>query len=721
MKKNRLILIIFSVLILLGCIGMTAFLLFSNYRNVRLFKQAQSNFLRGDEESLALAETQLLQFIDRDGDNESAFIMLGEIAARKKIYPEQVYYCFMAHRLNPLSDENKKRYIESLCFARYFDRLETLLAQEDSLSGSYNQLLLYAAGRQGNIHKYKATPSLRDDDNRLGELAFLLFKHKHLTDAEKLAALSRFKGGKNAFLQQEILVAETDLHLTTQNIAAAEKSLLKVYELNQYAFAPALGRFYANYSNLGKAVEVFEKHLAVYHDQAVAMQLAEIYCLLKKTDKIAQLQSDYQSDSGNRAMLCSYYLDALIALGQKDIPALDELTAPLRGNINTPLSAFMFFCADIHSNDLTAIQTSYNALLAHRPYLNLQKQADNILSEYLKKSFAAKSSDLEKLLRLATTLYWRKPESFTAKLILLDQKRTNSINIVLLKDALKHFGNDQGVVKIAIEYYLQNELAEAERLIVYYKQKFAQKSADMLRYEIALNLQKKDYERISALFQQNFKPEILPEYWTFASFTMRDGDLRFLCQDKQYAPFCQALLLLKDGKKQQACDLLEKADHGSNQQLLFLAAKTLAENGRNQAALQKYALFPQNSPHRITVWLNMAELYADSGNLEQSLILAEQAYRQAPQMVETQLCYADKLHRRGRLNMIPDVVKISASREHRRRLEKLWVAGMIQRIKDCNINTQQEKARELCRQLLVIAPDNNIALEYLKKLHKMPQ
>lgn len=107
MKKSRLILIILSVLILLGCIGMMAFLLFFNYQNVRLFKQAESNFLQGDDNSLLLAETQLLEVVQKDSDNESAFIMLGEIARKRKIYPEQVYYCYMACRLNPLSREIK--------------------------------------------------------------------------------------------------------------------------------------------------------------------------------------------------------------------------------------------------------------------------------------------------------------------------------------------------------------------------------------------------------------------------------------------------------------------------------------------------------------------------------------------------------------------------------------------------------------------------------------
>ena len=46
---------------------------------------------------------------------------------------------------------------------------------------------------------------------------------------------------------------------------------------------------------------------------------------------------------------------------------------------------------------------------------------------------------------------------------------------------------------------------------------------------------------------------------------------------------------------------------------------------------------------------------------------------------------------------------------------------MVQRIKDCNVKTQREKIRELCRQLQVIDPANNTAREYLKKLNQMLQ
>ena len=720
MKKSRLILIIFSVLILAGCISMTAFLLFSNVRNVRLFQQAQSNFQRGDDASLDLAETQLLQLIAKDSNNESAFSMLGEIAGKRKFYPEQVYYCAMAYRLNPLSSENKEKYIDSLCSARYFDRLEVLLSQDSSLSDKHRQLLLYAAGRNGNINKYKQQLSRRDADNRIGELALLLFVHKHLTVEQKLSALERFND-PDGFLKQEILAAQTELYLDIQDIDRAEKSLVEAYEQNNYAFAPALGRFYAQYRNFGKALDVFEKHLAIYHDQSVAVQTAEIYCLLNKTDKIAKLRTDYQSDSGNRAMLCNYYFDALIALAKKDMTTLKELTAPLRGNINTPLLAFMLLCADIQSGNIQEIKASYDTLLAHRNYLNLQEQSDNMLSEFLKTAFFEKNIPPEKLLPLATILYNRKPDVFTAKFILLAQKKNNSENIILLKDALTRFGNDPGVIKIAIEYYLQHNPAEAERLVAHYKQKFSQKSGDMVRYELFLNMQKKDYEKVSLLFRSNFKQELLPDYWRFAGSTMREKDLIFLSKDKLYEPFCLALLHLKKNEVNKACDLLEKADAKNNYALLFFAAKTLAENGRNQSALKKYALFPEKSPYTIAVLLNTAELYAEDGNIDQALILSARAYNLAPSMPETQLCYADKLHKKGDWKTIPDIVKLSSSNPYRRRLEPLWISGMEQRIKDCNINTQREKIRELCRQLLVIAPDNNIALEYLKKLHQMPQ
>ena len=718
MKKSRLILIIFSVLILAGCISMTAFLLFSNVRNVRLFQQAQSNFQRGDDASLNLAETQLLQLIAKDSNNESAFSMLGEIAGKRKFYPEQVYYCAMAYRLNPLSNENKEKYIDSLCFARYFDRLEVLLSQDRSLSNKRNKLLLYAAGRNGRINKYKAR---YEGDKSFIELAFLLFKDKNSTGKSKLVQLEKFRSNGDLFLEQEILAAQTELYLAENDISSAEKCLQKAYELNRYAFAPALGRFYAQYRNFGKALDVFEKHLAIYHDQSVAVQTAEIYCLLNKTDKIAKLRTDYQSDSGNRAMLCNYYFDALIALAKKDMTGLKELTAPLRENINTQLSAFMFLCADIQSGNIQEIKASYDTLLAHRNYLNLQEQADNMLSEFLKTSFLKRNIPPEKLLPLATILYNRKPDVFTAKFILLAQKKNNSVNIILLKDALTRFGNDPGVIKIAIEYYLQHNPAEAERLVAHYKQKFSQKSGDMVRYELFLNMQKKDYEKVSLLFRNNFKQELLPDYWSFVSSTMREKDLIFLSRDKLYEPFCLALLHLKKNEGNKACDLLEKADAKNNYALLFFAAKTLAENGRNQAALKKYALFPEKSPYTIAVLLNMAELYAEDGNIDQALILSARAYNLAPSMPETQLCYADKLHKKGDWKTIPDIVKLSSSNPYRRKLEPLWISGMEQRIKDCNINTQREKIRELCRQLLVIAPDNNIALEYLKKLHQMPQ
>ena len=50
--KKRIILITAALLILFACIGMTAVLLFSNYRNVALFQEAKSNFQRGDDASL---------------------------------------------------------------------------------------------------------------------------------------------------------------------------------------------------------------------------------------------------------------------------------------------------------------------------------------------------------------------------------------------------------------------------------------------------------------------------------------------------------------------------------------------------------------------------------------------------------------------------------------------------------------------------------------------
>ena len=103
-----------------------------------------------------------------------------------------------------------------------------------------------------------------------------------------------------------------------------------------------------------------------------------------------------------------------------------------------------------------------------------------------------------------------------------------------------------------------------------------------------------------------------------------------------------------------------------------------------------------------------------------SLALSRKAYNSAPDLPETQVCYADKLYRSGNLTLIPDVVKLSES-PYLAKMRKLWVFGMQARLERYDIATQKEKIREICRQILVIAPGNNTALDLLKKLEKRQQ
>ena len=618
LRKSHWVLIVLSVLVLLGCIGMTGYLLFSNYQNVRLLKQAQNNFLRCDSASLISAEAQLQQLVRNDSDNEIAYVMLGAIAGKRKVYSEQVYYCYMAHRLNPLSEKNKEAYIRSLYYSRYFDRLENFLVQQSELTDSHAQLLLYAAGRNGNFNKYQHLWKERNGDNTLRQLAHLLFRKPVLKQKERLAALERIPVKDS--LRQEILAAKAELYLEIGDIDNAEKMLQSASKLNPYAFAPVLGRFYASFRTLKLALTLFEKHLATYHDPVIALQTAEIYCLLKRSPEISKLRLQYQGDSGNQAMLLCYYFDAMNALIRNDMAALKEFLIPLRKNIQTPLALFMFFCADLHGKKTSAILESYTTLTTRRGYVDLQGRADDLVLDFLKGSLREKGRRDEFLLSLAKHLYERRKDLFAAKFILLSQKRSSSGSLPLLQEALERYPEDQGLLKIAIEYYLEQDLAECELLIGRYKTKFPAKAMDMLQYEIILASRKKDHELVSALFRKHFSPTLLREYWNFASSTRREKDLIFLStRDKVYAPFCKALLLIGKGSRDAACDLLEKADDAGNQALVFFAARILAENGRHQAALRKYAALPENSPYQLDVLLNTAELFAEMGNISQAL------------------------------------------------------------------------------------------------------
>ncbi len=721
-KKIKITLISAALLILLGSIVLTVYLFFSNYQNVQLLQQAESNFKSGDTESLKLAESQLLTLVRNDPDNEQAFIILGKIAGQKKIYPELVYYTCQAHKLNPLSEANERAYVESLLYAREFGRLENFLSQKSSLDSKESTYLLYASGQNGNIRKYPKLLKHRSDD-LIAETALLLFEYNHLSDEKKIFTLENFLNrAKDDFQKQEIFSAISRLYLKKNDFDNAEKYLLKAYKLNEFAFAPALGRFYANYRAMGKALEIFEKYLAIYHDPEIAMQSAELCCLLKKRDKIAALKKSYQSDPGKGAMLLNYYFDVLDKFASGDIDALRQYLPPLQKSVNTPLATFIYFCSELEKGDLTGILKYYTALLNHRMYLDLQSRADMLVIDLIRSNLKKSSGKDVILQELAEKVYWRKPDAVVGKSLLLAQRQNNRFNLLLLTDLQKRFPDDAGVNKIAVEYNLAHNLNEAEKIIDRYVRKHPQRKKDMLIYKIILAIRQKNYDQASLLFRENFIPELANLYWSFAVNGKRLDDLRFLARNEEYKPFCEAAILLAENKKEQALDILAKVDRCNNQTLLFFGARTLAENDRLTDSLNLYSKFPENSVYKLDIMLNCSELHWVLGNHAESLRLARLAYKTAPAIRAVQYCYADKLYKSNSLAEIADVIKPSSvPSPFDDALQKYEIASLEYLLKNCDLNRDGPKAFDLTERLLRIAPDNKTALLYRKLLQEKLQ
>lgn len=716
-KKIRIALIGAALLVLVGSIALSGWLFFSSYQNVRLLRQAENNFRQGDAGSLKLAEAQLLQLVRNDPDNEYAFILLAKIAGKKKIYPEQLYYTLQAHKLNPLSAENEKAYIESLLCAREFERLENLLSQKSGLNEEWRGFLLYAAGQNGSIGKYRQLLDRRSDD-LIAELALLLYKHTHLSDKQRLAALERYLKvrAKNDFQKQEILAAMTSIYLAQNDLDNAEKYLLQAFQLNGAAFAPVLGRFYANYRSMGKALKIFEEYLAVYHDPDAALQCAEIYCLLKKRDKIAALNRKYQTDSGRGAMLLNYYFEVLDKFAAGDMAACRQYLLLLQNAVKTPLAAFINLCSELEERNLAGVHKYYNALLAQHTYLDLQMRADRLVIGFVRNSIATAKGQEPLLLDAAEKAYWRAPDAVVGKFLLLSQRKKGNFNLLLLNDLLKRFPKDQGVNKIAVEHYLGSDLAAAEKLIADYMRNFPKQQQDMFRYRVVLALRQKDPDQVSRLFQQNFSPKTAGDYWNFAISGGRLDDLRFLARDPQYKTYCEAAVFLASGRKKEALDLLAKADAGNNQTLLLYAARTLAENDRIKEALALYGKFPENSVYKLDVLLNSSELQSALGNQAEAVRLAGKAYRLAPSLPAVQFCYADKLYKSGHLAAIADVIKLVQTSPYTDRMRKYLTASLEFRLKNSDLNKEKDKILNMSDRLLRIAPENKIALEVRQKI-----
>ena len=719
-KKLRVILIITALIVLVISIAFSIYLLFSNHQNVQLLKNAESNISHGDEASLSLAESQLLQLISNDADNERAFILLGKIAAMKKVYPEQLYYTFKAHQLNPLSNENEQAYIESLLLAREFPRLENFLSRKRTLAEKRVIFLLYAAGKNGTFNKYsRYHKQLQNNSSTLAKLTEMLFVSKNPPEESYLLALKQ-QSTDDKFIQQEIFAALVDVYLQKNNFDLAEKQLQEACQLNEYAFSIALGRFYANFRSLGKAVEIFEKYLDFYHDPMVSLQYAELCCLLKKRDKIADIRRRYQTDSGERAMLLCYYFEALDKFAANDIKSLRQYLVPLQKAVNTPLATFIYLNAELDNSNISGIFKYYNQLIQLENYLDLQLRADELVLNFIKGNLKTPLSKEMLFQTLADKVYWRKPDVLAGKFLLLTSRNKSNFNLLLLTDLLNRFPQDQGVVKFAIEYYLKKDPSTAGRLIASFKTEFPARKQDMLFYEIYLAANQNDDEKVSKLFRQNFSPEIAGRYWQFAIARNRTEDLKLIAKIPLYKPFCEAAILLKEGKKESALDMLALADAKQNLDLLFYAASTLGENNRIQSALDQYAKFPENSPYQLAVLMNKAELFSEKGNMAEALRLSRQAYEIAPDRPETQYCYAGKLHKAGQFARLTEVMKLSDRSPFRDKMKYFLITALEHQLKNSDPQKTPDRVLNLYERLLRISPGNQIAIEYREKLKKSP-
>ena len=721
MGRWRKLSIFFAILVLVASIAFSLYLLFSNYQNVRLLHNAEQGLRRNDPASLQIAEDQLKQLINNDGDNEQAYLLLAHIAEQRKHYPELVNYCYHAYKLNPLSEENKKLYITSLLRTRDFPRLENFLALERNNNVTQQELLLYAAANNRNLRQYEELLSQLEDSAKyssLHKLIKILYLDAESNYNQKWQALTELQKDvpiEDFFLAQEIAAAKAKLALDQQKFKKAEIALQEAERINSFAFAPALGRFYANYRSFGQALTVFEKYLDTYHDPLVGLQTAEIYCLLKKTDKILELRRKYQEDSGTAGLLCSYYFDALSAFAGSRIPETKRFLAPVRQMIATPLAIFMCLCVEVEDRNFVGVEHYYDMLLNHRSYLDLQKRADQMVLDMLRKSIreSVNPREKEQLFSLAEKLYTRESNAFVMKYILLFRHQRGILDINLLHRALKCFPDDSGIQKIAIEYYLQHDPREAEKIIIAFERQFPKQAAEMLRYKIFSAMRNNRANEASTLFQKNLSPELCPAYWDFAISTGRLEDLRYLSKEALYQPFCKAAILLLEGRKAEALDLLIEADAAGNLSLLFYAARTLGENGRTNAALAKYALFPANSSYQRIILMNCAELQAENGNLTEALHLAQTAYNQEPSLPETQYCYAEKLYRIGRFEEIVDVANPAGKTSiFSEKLKKLWIVGMEHRVTRAAEEQQSNELGKLCDRLLRIDPHNKLGLKY---------
>ncbi len=741
-RKQQILILVVLGLVLLGVAVPVAYFIVRSREKVATMQSALEAYNKKDYDT---AIERFSRVLARDEDNEMAVTKLAEIYGEKGNWPQSAYYWQQACRLNNLNADYEKNFVQMALRGRLFDRVATFYMDSRHKKLSLDEqlvldfCLLMSNDPKNGIDLWK---KILKENPKAVEMPYgRLIKVTHFAAEQTFewvfAELDALIASGDVNIAQEALITLANVNRMVQRQDEEEVALKKLAELNFYVGMPMLGLFYSNHFKYVEAIDVFEKYNEKYASSHIALIWGELLLFTSQQEKLEKLAADWKKKGGKANLRAAYYLASLQALARQDLDALATAYQPIRGEVNTPLAAFLSCLVDVQLNDTHRLEDDLLRFQKVPPFMDLRQRVHALGVLYLQDRINAGVSPKE-LLRVTDILLNAKfsddPDATPMLVNLVGRLQSHSLTEEKLDAGLLKLPDDPTCMEVAIKFhYFRGNMAEAKKYLDQLE-KINDGKLSVGLQQLAINIVSAQGDvdgaakRFFALLQEDKSLDTFITCFLFCFDTKRKDDVQKLAEkaasDEALAdarPFCQAGLQLLDGATDKGLDQLESSDTSVNS-LLYFAGRELAANGRPAPAIAKLSkITPEYSRYMQTLSL-LAMLHLDTKDIEKAKAFATQALAIAPNTASPMRVLAICARLEDNWQTALDWAKPTIWESNGDgTLRDIWIWAMEKNIASEFDAQRYPAAKTLCERLVKVDKTNAVGAEYLAKLKDLAE
>ena len=700
-----------------------------NARQTQRYQTALAAYDRGD---YVEAETRLLNYLKEDRNQENAWVKLAELYGKQQRWRSAARCWRFAASLNSLNETYARAHVEALLRTRSFRAVAEAIGRlPEAQQKPFRPALCLAWLMGGQLEKAKLLlAALPGDpgDVRLRWLHFLADHAAQWTAGKRQAQLPQlavFARSSDEVVAFEALMQLFQAAMDGKKMAEAESWLQRLAEINPEYALPLLGDFYYQARRYGDAYRAYQKATRDGLPQDAVFRYADVLFFLNKPTELKQLAPVFQTGK-REAMLCGFYIEALVAYLEQNVEALGKNLKQLDASVTSPLAVVMKFDYALRSAQVPLLVAVFQEITRRRELADFAPTAYEKVQPLLAKLYAErKIAEAAPLVRL---LYPGHRDNLRlARMFFLDQGMTETVAAEELDSALQKFPDDPVLLTVAVDDRLrkgefQAALPLAERNLaagntsVYAAVQEVMALDGCGRGDAA----RKKYEQLRNQHPDN--AEILKSYLAFC--LRRNRPLPELGS----APQFQALQRLLAGERafrdQQTARMIEDFSAPAllqaldpakpeDQALLYHMALRLGGADALKPAIAIYEKLKPVVAEPLLIQLNLAELYAAAGEKDAALREARAAWVSRGAVPAAQACYGLRLAESGDDGKaLAQLGPLVAGKSDDPRIFPAWVKVLEKLIAKSYQAGRYGECLDYCGQLRRGAPDNAVARDY---------